>query len=108
MPTFAFVAMSPSLSRSLKELPEEGQQRGFDWGNVPRPQSGGTGDENATPVPRWHGGGGDILLQPASSCARHIGAAPTCVNSAPNQRQWLLVKHRFNHDLARYCRIDPI
>jgi hypothetical protein len=29
--------------------------------------SGGTGDENATPVPGWHGGGGDFLLQPALS-----------------------------------------
>ena len=34
----AFVAMNQSLSRSLKELPEEGQQRGLGWENVPRPE----------------------------------------------------------------------
>jgi hypothetical protein len=31
------VAMNRSLSRSLKELPEEGQQRGFYLEDVPQP-----------------------------------------------------------------------
>jgi hypothetical protein len=57
MPIFAFVAINRSLSRSLKELPEEGQQRKI-YGDMCRDlDSRRHGDDKITPVPGWYGAG---------------------------------------------------
>jgi hypothetical protein len=71
-------------------------------------ESGGTGNDNATPAPGWHGGDGACVMQRVTSCAGHIGCALCGVNSRPDQRQWLLVEHRFNHDFSRKHRIDAV
>jgi hypothetical protein len=62
-----FCSHSRSLSRSFKELPEDGQRREFFGEPCRSLKSGRHGDANASPVPRWHGGGGEKLLQPAFS-----------------------------------------
>src|SRR5262249_14493681 len=72
-----------SHGSSLKELPEEGQQRGLDWGHVPQPQIRRHGRRNATPVPRWHGNGGDSFLRAAWSCGGDIGRALSPVKNGP-------------------------
>jgi len=62
-------------------------------------KSGGTGDDNATPVPRCYGGGGAVSLQKASSCAGHIGRTLPPVKVAGDKKK--AAKQRPFHSVGR-------
>jgi hypothetical protein len=77
---------------------------------VPRPKSGGTGDvftRESAPVPWWHGGGGNSVLQIASSWRRYRPRGGRGQEWRPESRHCLFVQGLFRSAVEFFLRRGP-